>query len=192
MQVRVIPFDEWTDFFYQLSRQYQGSRMTVELESAGGDRQFTESPLLEIIPEAPHAATINLMAGTWMSETTHVIGAVTRVTYEETDSGVPAGVVIESATGERANVRFQIAPARQAKTPTRSVARATRRRPGATRAARTRKRATAPSRAQVVRRGRAKAGGKPTKRTITKKPAATKKRTGTTRTRAKPKGRKRR
>ncbi len=189
MQVRVIPFDEWTDFFYRLSRQYQGSRMTVDLVSGSGDRQFTDSPLLEIITEAPHANTINLMAGTWMSETTHVIGAVTRVTYEETASGVPAGVIIESATGERATVRFQIvAPPKDAKALTGSARPATRRRQAATRTARTRKRASTatPNRARVTRRGRTKVKEKSTKRTVTRK------KTGATRKRVRPKARKRR
>ena len=151
--------------------------MTVELVNAGGERQqLSEWPLMEIVPESPNAPAIHLIAGTWMSETSHVFGAVRSVMAEETERGVPVGVTFEMFTGERAILGFPEPPPTPS-SPGSVRTRAGKRQTAARRSTATRTRGRGGRRGGTSRKGRAKAGKSARKRSVVGKRSVAKKRT---------------
>lgn len=113
MKTRVIPRDEWTRFFDDLSRRQEG--WEVRLEVFGPDigdqveerHMFFAGATAEVTDKADKGDRIEIMLGGNPSRhLTHMITAPTQVDLQQTDFGVDSALQIKSADGTTTLLRL--------------------------------------------------------------------------------------
>ena len=113
MTTREISREEWSDFFDEFSRRYEGWLVTIErLDPQLGDQiEVEDQPLHGIVAERKRdPKVIEIFTSTEATESsTHVIEKPTRVWVEETGEGAEAAVEIESEENGKTLLRFRSA-----------------------------------------------------------------------------------
>jgi hypothetical protein len=110
MKTREIPRDAWAAFFDDLSRQYEGRPVTIEILETDLDPE-PEVRKLTLRHVAAHEESITIIAEQPPDERlTHTIVAPTSVRLAETEDGVPHAAQIQSARGMMTLIIFRAVP----------------------------------------------------------------------------------
>jgi hypothetical protein len=113
MGTREIPRSEWRSFCDTFSRQHEGWVATVEVLSGdmGGQIEASDLPFEAISADLkgsdPDAIEITL--GSANNEVTRIANRVTKLSFEQTESGEHEGLEIQSADGQKTVLRFRVA-----------------------------------------------------------------------------------
>jgi hypothetical protein len=114
MPTREIPRTEWRSFCNAFSRQHEGWLTTLEVLSSdlGGQLEASDMPFQSIGADLkgsdPDAIQITVGSGPY-DEVTRIVYRVTRLSFEQSESGAHEGLEVLTAEGERTVLRFRAA-----------------------------------------------------------------------------------